>query len=95
MNAARLENSPRLQQILNTLTDGCWHTSWELSRRYNRCAISTDISELRANGVTIECMRVEGHDGKRSAWAYQIPADKLSLASVLHMDATDKGEGND
>jgi len=83
MNAAQLKNSPRLRRILTTLLDGHWVTSWALSQLHHRCAISTDISELRANGVTIDCKRVEGYDGKLTVWAYQIPAAALSKAYVL------------
>lgn len=50
---ARLENSDRLRRVLKMLLDGRWHSTRDIMLQADVCAVSTTISELRANGVDI------------------------------------------
>ncbi len=38
-HAARLSKSKRLQEVLNVLKDGCWHSSREISRKTGSVAV--------------------------------------------------------
>ena len=55
MNAARLQQSPRLQRVLAVLSDHKPHTTRDLVLRANVCAVNSVIAELRANGLPVEC----------------------------------------
>ncbi|HEY6022257.1 MAG TPA: hypothetical protein VIY48_21085 [Candidatus Paceibacterota bacterium] len=65
MNAAQLDRSQRLQRVRKVLLDGMKHTTLDLIQKANVCAVNSIISELRANGMAIDCQRV----GDR--WFYQ------------------------
>lgn len=56
MHNAGLE-SDRLQRVLSVLQDGREHSTLEIVVNANVCAVNSAISELRANGVTIDCER--------------------------------------
>jgi biotin operon repressor len=55
MRAASIERSERLQRVLWLLLDGNWHSTLDIIRRADVCAVNSCISELRANGLRIEC----------------------------------------
>lgn len=59
INAAKLENSPRLQRLLSFLQErgDVWATSRTIRRATNVEAVHTAIAELRANGAVIRCER--------------------------------------
>lgn len=57
MHAARIENSSRLRRVQTALEDGAWHSTRDLMRRADVCAVNSCIAELRANGVDVECRR--------------------------------------
>ena len=57
MHAARIAKSQRLQRVCNFLNDGKWHSTMEIIRKAKVCAVSAITSELRANGLDIECER--------------------------------------
>ena len=57
MHSANLK-SPRLQRVLKVLKDKTRHTTRDIIRKANVCAVSAIISELRDNGLRIECERV-------------------------------------
>jgi hypothetical protein len=65
MNSAHLSKSARLQRVRNVLMDGMKHTTRDLIRKAKVCAVNSIISELRENGMHIDCQRV----GDR--WFYQ------------------------
>ena len=69
---ARLESSKRLQRLKEFLSDGRPHTTLEIISGAKVCAVNTAISELRRNGVLVDC-RCQGRteDGA-NAYAYQI-----------------------
>lgn len=52
---ARLDNSDRLQRVLDVLLDRQWHSTLEIMQRTFLCAVGSAISELRANGIAVEC----------------------------------------
>ena len=57
MHAANLANSKRLLRVRDFLKDGKWHSTMEIIRKAKVCAVSAITSELRANGLNIECER--------------------------------------
>lgn len=58
---AKLENSPRLQRILEILKDGGWHSTLEIQNRTSGCAIGASMSELNKNGIRYETRIIDGH----------------------------------
>jgi hypothetical protein len=49
-NAAK---SDRLQKTLAVLTDGLWHTTWEIAQRTQSVAAHQDIQDLRLAGYSV------------------------------------------
>ena len=70
LHAAKVDSSKRLQRVLDVLQDGKEHSTADLILRAHVCAVNSIVSELRANGYTIDC-RSETVDGSR-AWLYQL-----------------------
>lgn len=58
MHAARIDQSARLQRVAAVLADGKWHSTLDILIGAGVCAVNSCVSELRANGLTIECRRV-------------------------------------
>ena len=50
---AKIEDSERLQRVHKLLSDGRWHSTREIMREADVCAVNTCIAELRANGCPI------------------------------------------
>jgi hypothetical protein len=61
MHAAKLKNSPRLQRVDKFLSDLRPHTTRDIIRGADVCAVNSCVAELRANGRTING---HWHDGK-------------------------------
>lgn len=57
MHSATIERSPRLQRVLAVLLDNKKHTTRSIIRKAKVCAVNSCVSELRANGISIECER--------------------------------------
>jgi biotin operon repressor len=53
-HAAKIENSPRLQETLALLRDCTWHDGADITAATGSQALHSDIHELRENGYTIE-----------------------------------------
>lgn len=68
-HAASLE-SDRLQKVLAVLSDGERHGTLEIASKTQLCAVGSAISELRANGLQINCQCV-----KRGRFEYQLIGD--------------------
>ena len=67
MNAAKIENSPRLQRVAAVLRRHKRALStMEIIAKAKVCAVSAIVSELRENGMDIRCRR----DGE--AWWYWV-----------------------
>ena len=87
-HAADLKNSDRLQQLHYELSSGRPTSSLQLLMITMTPALSTSISELRANGAEIRCE----YDGKapsgRKCFMYTMirpaPAGHLATASPFH-----------
>ena len=63
MHAAKIEDSPRLQKVLNYLRYHGVRTTLEIIQGCGVCAVNSIIAELRANGFTIDCQVVKGQRG--------------------------------
>jgi hypothetical protein len=63
LHAAKLARSERLQSLLAYLTMQGEHgaTTRDIVMNANVMAVSTAVSELRANGHSVFCLREDGH----------------------------------
>ena len=68
MHFAKLDNSPRLQRLRAFLSDGRWHTTMDISRGADICAVNSAVDELRENGFVIPCRPA----GVRGRYEYQL-----------------------
>ncbi|MDW7643423.1 MAG: helix-turn-helix domain-containing protein [Desulfuromonadales bacterium] len=50
---AKIEESERLQRVHRLLTNGGWHSTRDIMRAADVCAVNTVITELRCNGYDI------------------------------------------
>ena len=66
MNAATLENSDRLQRVHKLLSGGGEHTTLEIIQKAGVCAVNSIISELRQQGLDIQCER------RADKWYYRM-----------------------
>ena len=55
MNAANFDKSERLQKVANLLGRGGEYTTLDIIQKAGVCAVNSIISELRANGYSIDC----------------------------------------
>lgn len=77
MHAARIEDSPRLQKVLEFLRRKGSATTLEIVRGCDVCAVNSIIAEIRANGFLINCNAVKG---QRGVYRYQlVETEQLSL----------------
>jgi len=74
MNAARLEKSVRLLRVLGVLSDRQWHTTRDIVHEADVCAVNSIISELRANGIDIEC-----ECAGKGRFQYRLGGEKLTV----------------
>ncbi len=77
-NFAKLYSSTRLQIIMAILSDGQWHTTWDLAeksaaRGWRNQAVSATVKEIRDNGIAIACRRVK--DADQPTWEYRLGND--------------------
>ena len=70
-HAADVEKSKRLKNILRVLWDKAEHTTAELFSRTRNARVSSDCSELRANGYNIVC-RYLGLRNERRVFTYRL-----------------------
>ncbi len=69
IHAARL-TSPRLRKVLNVLADGRTLTTLDIVRRAKVLAVSACVSELRAHGAEITCIRQAAPSGVGTCFYY-------------------------
>lgn len=50
---AKIDNSPRLKRVHAVLCDGKWHSTRDIMRAADVCAVNSIITELRANEYDI------------------------------------------
>lgn len=75
MHNARISTSPRLRRALEALRAAPKGlTTWELGRRARTVAVSTTVSELRANGCQIDCRQETGPSGQK-VWVYTLRSE--------------------
>lgn len=72
MHAAQLATSPRLQSVHSLLLDGQEHSTRDIIRRTGACAINSVISELRENGIRIDCRYVGETEQGNSEYGYKL-----------------------
>ena len=75
MNAATLSKSDRLQRVKKFLADHKPHSTLEIVKKANVCAVNSIVSELRANGVPIHCQR------RGDRWYYRMERHKERSAA--------------
>lgn len=63
MHAAKINDSPRLQKVLNYLRYHGARTTMEIALGCKVCAVNSIIAELRENGYTVDCQAVKGQRG--------------------------------
>ena len=73
MHAASLDKSPRLQRVLAVLKDGKWHSTRDIMLWAQVCAVNSCISELRHNGVAVQCQQQGAPEGR--IFLYQMEVD--------------------
>ncbi|MEW6427302.1 MAG: hypothetical protein AB1568_04625 [Thermodesulfobacteriota bacterium] len=66
MNAASISNSERLQRVAQVLADGREHSTMDIVRGANVCAVNSIVAELRDNGIAVACRRQGG------VWLYRL-----------------------
>jgi hypothetical protein len=66
MNYANIEKSVRLQKVIKVLKDKNWHSTMDIIKRAEVCAVNSIITELRLNGFDIKCKR------DANKWLYQL-----------------------
>jgi biotin operon repressor len=57
MHSALLSKSDRLKRVFNLLLDGQKHSTRDIVMGASVMAVSAVVSELRENGIDIECQR--------------------------------------
>lgn len=76
MHAAKLARSGRLQRVYGVLSDGRWHSTQEIVLAAQVCAVNSIISELRANGCSIDCRQAPSEHGR--VWLYRLSLEPSS-----------------
>ncbi|MBI5634883.1 MAG: hypothetical protein HZA15_15555 [Nitrospirae bacterium] len=71
-HAAQIETSERLQKVLEVLQDRQWHGTFDIMMQTSLCAVGSAISELRANGIEVEC-RCAG----KGRYEYRLNSERL------------------
>ena len=67
MHSAVLSKSPRLLRVLRVLNNGRKRTTRQIMRLAHVCAVNSCVSELRDNGIIVNCER------KGAKWFYWMP----------------------
>lgn len=78
IRAALLENSPRLQRVTRFLSKGNWHSTREIIRECDVCAVNAIADELREpkNGFDIVCER------RGEYWYYKMIGGQTQLLRI-------------
>lgn len=72
IRAANADRSERLQRVLSLLSDGREHTTLNIIKEADVCAVNSAAAELRANGYVVRCRCIE-----RGRWAYQLIKEEV------------------
>ena len=66
MHFARFRTSKRLQRVMRVLADGQEHSTRDLIREADVCAVNSIVAELRANGIPVASRCKSG------VWLYRL-----------------------
>ena len=74
MHAAKLEKSARLARVYRLLSDGREHSTLDIMRGADVCAVSACISELRdeRNGADIRCRQAVRQSTGQRFYLYRL-----------------------
>lgn len=72
MHFARIEKSPRLMRVLRVLSDGLEHSTMNIARNANVCAVNSAVSEIREQGYKVACR--QSYERGRRVWRYRMTA---------------------
>jgi len=72
MRAARLERSSRLQRVYALMSDGKERSTRDISDGAGVYAVNSCISELRANGLIIDCRQQFDEKTRGRVWYYRM-----------------------
>ena len=72
MHAAKIERSPRLQRVLQILSDGREHSTREIVMNAEVMAVNACVAELRHNGCTITCRQTRSPVTGRPVFRYRL-----------------------
>ena len=80
-----IEGSAPLQRMLRLLCDGLMHSTRDIDRTAEICAVSTAASELNHNGIVVECEQVVAGETVNGlelppAFYYHVPAAHIEAA---------------
>jgi hypothetical protein len=94
MNAALLENSPRLQKLLDALLDFGEHTTRDLIRLTGGCAINSTKAELcdAKNGVPVHCRYLDETRDGNSEFVYWIVKEEYLQWKATRGQGGGRGE---
>ena len=67
MHFAKLDKSDRLQRVYNLLRQEGSQTTMDIIQKAGVCAVSSIISEMRAQGIIIDCEPI-----KRGVYKYTL-----------------------
>ena len=81
MHAAKLSRSPRLTRVYRLLSDGREHSTLDIMRGADVCAVSACISELRANGAVIACRQAVRRSTGERFYLYRLARPVPDAAS--------------
>jgi hypothetical protein len=76
---AKFSDSDRLQRLLDFLLDGHRHTTLEIIKGADICAVNSAACELRENGFEVEC----DHKRPASYWLTDVEDARILKAELL------------
>ena len=80
---ANFSSSKRLQRVHDLLNQGGEHSTLEISIRAGVCAVSSIMSELRAQGADIRCRQICSKQTGEQIWVYRlvspVPAENQAV----------------
>ncbi len=80
---ARVDHSPRLQRVLELLEDGVEHTTKDIIKACDVCAVNSIISELRRNGCEIVTRDNGFNDSGAHVYSYRWLKKELQLSAGI------------
>lgn len=75
MHYAKLSESKRLQKLADFLADGRVHTTRDIIVATGVCAVNSAVSELRRNGIDIECKYAGRTEDGNRVYEYALTAE--------------------